>query len=277
MTHVTLLSWLFLLHQVVARSSVSPSSALAQAQAFRFGTLTVPQNLSHAMDLYREIGTPEASFALGEIYYYREHHQADSGLNMFEDVDIRQSLVYFEQSASGGFAPAQHMLGVIYSSIASSSKDMAQSVLNFYFAALGGSLEANLALGYRHKMGLHVPQSCTTALRYYKYAADHAISSAPELYLALPPAGHSLESEAEARDVETQEALQLVYFQSSGNSHMVLYKIAKLLMRSMAGDHEFVDWSSTKAILDTLAQSQGRFVLFESCHLVHNIELLFTK
>jgi TPR repeat protein len=41
-----------------------------------------------------------------------------------------------------------------------------QAVLQYYFASLGGSLPAQVALGYRHANGLGVPKSCRAAVLY---------------------------------------------------------------------------------------------------------------
>jgi len=46
-----------------------------------------------------------------------------------------------------------------------------------YFGALGGSLGATMAMGYRHLYGRAVPRSCEAALLYYEIAANAAVAT----------------------------------------------------------------------------------------------------
>ena len=48
-----------------------------------------------------------------------------------------------------------------------------QAVLHFFFAALGGHVGAQMAMGYRHwNGGLGVPKNCSKAVRFYEMAAN---------------------------------------------------------------------------------------------------------
>lgn len=55
--------------------------------------------------------------------------------------------------------------------------DTAAAILHYYFAALGGDAFSNMALGYRHMVGLGVPRSCWTAAKYYQGVADKVRTS----------------------------------------------------------------------------------------------------
>lgn len=54
--------------------------------------------------------------------------------------------------------------------------DQSRALLYYTFAALGGSVLAQMALGYRHLYGIHTPASCETALIYYQQASVHVIN-----------------------------------------------------------------------------------------------------
>ena len=51
------------------------------------------------------------------------------------------------------------------------------SVVHGYFAALGGSLTAQMNMGYRHLYGYGVSQDCDAALPYYELAANQAVEA----------------------------------------------------------------------------------------------------
>ena len=89
--------------------------------------------------------------------------------------------------------------------------DEAQAILNQYFAALGGSLKAYMALGYRHMYGYGVPQSCVTSLRYFKYAADRTMMTAPAFSLPYRPTDLRLTVDRKFHQTFEQEN-QLEYF-----------------------------------------------------------------
>ena len=47
-----------------------------------------------------------------------------------------------------------------------------QAIVHHTFAALGGDVQSQMALGYRYHSGVGVRQSCETALAYYRKVAD---------------------------------------------------------------------------------------------------------
>lgn len=64
-------------------------------------------------------------------------------------------------------APLQFTLGVLAAhGLFGEPLDEAAAALHYYFASLGGSLQAQAALGHRHAVGLGVPRSCKTAVLY---------------------------------------------------------------------------------------------------------------
>lgn len=95
---------------------------------------------------------------------------------------------------------AQYILGFLHSTnygrvLPESTKkegegDQGSAVLHYTFSALAGQPEAELTLGYRHWVGVGVPQNCQEALPWYKSAADKAMKefhSGPAGGKHLPP------------------------------------------------------------------------------------------
>ena len=60
---------------------------------------------------------------------------------------------------------------------AGASEGEALAIVHDYFAALGGSLAAQMALGYRYLHGYGVVSDCDKALPYYELAANQAVAS----------------------------------------------------------------------------------------------------
>ncbi|RHY28277.1 hypothetical protein DYB32_006103 [Aphanomyces invadans] len=86
------------------------------------------------------------------------------------------SLPVVELAAAQGLARAQFLLGVAHATgFWGDAPDDAKAVVYLYFAAAGGDLAANMALGYKHMMGDGVPKNCDAALRYYEVVANRAI------------------------------------------------------------------------------------------------------
>lgn len=138
---------------------------MRQAKAFQLGQMNVTRDPQKAFDIYQQLVkehiNPQALYELGHMYFFGEPGAVSA--------DHRISLQYVNQSAQLGNSDAQHLLGVWHSTGSNThvEVDKSKAVLNQYFAALGGHLQASMALGYRHMYGYGVPQSCVTALRYF--------------------------------------------------------------------------------------------------------------
>lgn len=82
-------------------------------------------------------------------------------------------------SATRGNETAQHKLasalavGIYENSLV--PMDITRSLLLEYVAALSGSPEASLGMGYRYANGIGLAQSCEKALPFYEYAANIAV------------------------------------------------------------------------------------------------------
>jgi len=126
----------------------------------------VAQALIILKDLVAEEGLTdevrgEALSVLGEIFL----HGFDG------ERDILKAKEYFEKAVEIGNARGHYNLGFIFSL----ANDEPMSLLHYYFAASGGSLEAQLTLGWRHLQAYGVPKSCSTAVIYYKEVATTVI------------------------------------------------------------------------------------------------------
>lgn len=116
-------------------------------------------------------------------------YQLDARLNSFDEArslnEIGEKLMlygnismaeqYFLRSSFLGNNDAKFNLGHIYTVSDLGTDDM--GVLYLYFSALGGSLQSNLALGYRHLYGYGVPKSCSVSAQYYQKAANTLFGS----------------------------------------------------------------------------------------------------
>ena len=91
-------------------------------------------------------------------------------------MNLSHAVQLYNESASLGNATAQFTMGVLHThGLFGVPKNDALAVLYYHFAALGGSPEAQLALGYRHQRGFHVAKRCSTAVLYYELAANAAM------------------------------------------------------------------------------------------------------
>lgn len=84
----------------------------------------------------------------------------------------------FEQAATYGDPDAQHALGVLYATGFGTTSHQPLATTQYYFAAEGGSVAAQLAVGYRHLLGVHMPKQCQKALLYYNPVAEKVVAGA---------------------------------------------------------------------------------------------------
>jgi SEL1 protein len=88
-------------------------------------------------------------------------------------LDRGMAVELFQRAAELGNATAQFRLGTLFATGALGvEKSAVKAALHYYFASLGGSVEASMALGFRHSVGLGVPKDCRAAVAYYELAAN---------------------------------------------------------------------------------------------------------
>jgi SEL1 protein len=84
----------------------------------------------------------------------------------------------FHKGADFGDPDAQHALGVLYATGFGTAQHQPLATTQYYFAAEGGSVAAQLAIGYRHLLGVHMPKQCQKALLYYNPVAEKVVAGA---------------------------------------------------------------------------------------------------
>jgi SEL1 protein len=120
-----------------------------------------------------------ALFELGSVY--------DRGVPPISR-DVRKAVAFYNESAAFGNASAQHMMAYIHATGAHGvEQNDGLSVINDYFAAIGGNIAAAMAMGYRHLYGRGVPKKCESAQMFYELAAN---SAADKMSSAAVPALH---------------------------------------------------------------------------------------
>eukprot|EP00939_MAST-03C_sp_MAST-3C-sp1_P001599 g1599.t1 len=92
---------------------------------------------------------------------------------------------YYNQSSRLGNTSAMFTMAILHSTaLLNAQRDPAAAIANFHFAAVGGHLGAQRAMGYRYLYGVGVPKNCSLAVAYYELAASAVMS---ERDAFLPP------------------------------------------------------------------------------------------
>ncbi|KAF0717962.1 Aste57867_1988 [Aphanomyces stellatus] len=160
------------IHPLVASILYAASVALATSSA-----VAPTQPAKWQPDVSSKVSGVDASdharllqSALTEFYGNGSTPVSSSGANA--------TLAAVEVAAAQGLPRAQFLLGIAHATgfWDDMPRNDAKAVVQLYFAAAGGDLSANMALGYKHMMGLGVPKSCDAALRYYEVVANRAVS-----------------------------------------------------------------------------------------------------
>lgn len=113
----------------------------------------------------------EAMFELSDLLEQYPDLADDLNKNVFDPLDL------LLKAAEMGHSAAQHRLAAAYSTGVHSSLvhfDSARALLLDFLAASSGNVEANMAMGYRYKSGIGVPESCELAKNFYEFAANIA-------------------------------------------------------------------------------------------------------
>lgn len=131
-------------------------------------------------------------------------------------MDERGGLEALRRAAELGRAEAHEELGFTYASgWDGAPRDGALSALHYYFAANGGSVPAMMALGYRHKYGIDVPESCESSALYYqeaaKIVADEAAKRTPGV-LPFQIEKHRLSADMSGSNIAAKRERDLVQY-----------------------------------------------------------------
>ena len=111
-------------------------------------------------------------------HHIQEHTQSYSSLAKIESSiqsDIFEAARLYQLAASYGNASAQFTVGVMHvHGLFGVEQSETLALLNFYYAALNGNEEAQVALSHRHSMGYGVPRSCPASVLYLTESARKA-------------------------------------------------------------------------------------------------------
>eukprot|EP00762_Andalucia_godoyi_P005263 ANDGO_06828.mRNA.1 ERAD-associated E3 ubiquitin-protein ligase component HRD3A len=160
---------------VAAEESVVSGSELYDlGMLYRFGDNEHPRNAKVAAEYFQQSASAGIADALLQLGYM--HEAAEIGPR---NLSFAHRL--FQQAADLGSANGMMEVAMANALAHGTNQDDAKAITYYYFAAMGGSHEAQLALAYRYRYGYGVPKSCSSSAEYYLMVADHAIVEIPNL------------------------------------------------------------------------------------------------
>lgn len=121
-------------------------------------TLIVADNSDGPPDKIKDANT----LALGEAYLFGSSEI---------DIDFQKALTLLKTLAEDGDPTAQLYLGFMHAAGLGVKPSQSKALIYLTFAANCDNLFAKMALAYRYSSGISVPQSCETALGYYREVA----------------------------------------------------------------------------------------------------------
>ncbi|KAG6972636.1 hypothetical protein JG687_00001365 [Phytophthora cactorum] len=152
--------------------AIAPPSPLAEALRRVQTDNAAVRDLSDAAlsPLVPRAERRDALVQLGDMYFY-----GNSSLDTSVNGTLAMSL--YAEAADLGAPRAQFHVGVALSyGLWGFPLDEAAAMSHYYFAALGGDIGADMALGHNHLLGLGAPKKCESAVRYYEAAANEAVA-----------------------------------------------------------------------------------------------------
>mmetsp|Transcript_23138 Transcript_23138/g.37160 ORF Transcript_23138/g.37160 Transcript_23138/m.37160 type:complete len:721 (+) Transcript_23138:198-2360(+) len=170
------------------------------------------EKLSKLVDKAESLDNTKTAELKGELYLLGEGFPRNLTL----------ALKFLKEAAAKGNPRAQMHLGFMYGKgfhkNGLADKDEAQSLLNYYFAALGGVAEAQMVLGFRHLYGYGVPKSCTASMKYYSKVADAVVEYHSKKAISKPIELVRL-SDDKARNNKLEETEDVIqYYQHSADN-----------------------------------------------------------
>lgn len=173
------------------QSGLLSSAANALSSLYLTGPSSLPaaprvlnRELSHAVKLLEDAaneGNPDAIFLLAEMNFFGNYTHPRNYSEAFSR--------YHQLAELTGNSSAQHMVGFMYATGFGGAveQDQSKAMLYYTFAAEGGDIRSEMALGYRHHIGISTPRDCEQAIHYYRKVADKAI----EYLRSGPPGNHA--------------------------------------------------------------------------------------
>lgn len=123
--------------------------------------------------------------------------------------DMNKAIQFFRMALSKGHPDAHASMAFLHASGVADrfgvEKNSAKALLHWTIAAEAGSVQAQMALGYRYMHGISTSKSCVAAARYYRRAAravafdSRNMPSLESFLTSRPPLPSSLTSEVPSR------------------------------------------------------------------------------
>lgn len=92
-------------------------------------------------------------------------------MGYFTPLNIKEARQLAEEGATKGQPVDQDVIAFMHALGVGYEANQAKAILNWTFGALGGSVLANMALGYRYSRGITVAKSCPKAREHYQLVA----------------------------------------------------------------------------------------------------------
>lgn len=143
-------------------------------------------------------------------------------------MDIPKAVTLLTEAAGGGQPEAQALLAILMMLGQGVPVDDQLALVNLHFAAQGEARDAQLALGYRHRFGIGVPQSCESAANYYRLAGESVVEHIAETGVEPDYEAKMLTSDPVVPDGTAQTDDEVISFhryaadQGSAHSQQVL-------------------------------------------------------
>ncbi|KAG5977402.1 hypothetical protein E4U55_006845 [Claviceps digitariae] len=159
-----------------------PATAPSEEQSKPATNAPVPAQLAKAVDLLEKAAhqnNSDALYLLAELHFFGNHSHPR---------DLHTAYRYYDRlSSSHGNTTAQYMLGLFHATGLGNvvPRDQAKALLYYTFAAIRGDTRAEMAIAFRHYIGIGASKSCEAAIKYYKRVADKAV----QWHRSGPPGG----------------------------------------------------------------------------------------
>lgn len=158
---------------VIEAFPVSAEAAEAYAQAL---LLSNPKDEDEESQYYEALA---AAADLGHAYAAMEIAMVKIFGNISSvSRDVEGAFEIISGFAERGYPRAQSLLGFMFSMGIGTNSSQSKGLLYMTFAALGGDTFAEMNMGFRHHVGLFVPKSCESSLRYYQSVAQKVYKEA---------------------------------------------------------------------------------------------------
>lgn len=138
------------------------------------------------MNLKKSLFIALLSFGIAQpVFAETDSEKFNRAMQLHDKLNYSAAFPLFKQLAEQGYAPAQYMLGEMYSNGRSITKNHKQAAYWYTKAAEQGHSSAQFALGWMYQRGRGVTQSDKQAIYWYEKAAEQGNDVTHPMALAL--------------------------------------------------------------------------------------------